>query len=386
MDLTNDMDNLLVSYILKETTNEQNEVVETWIAENAAQTQHYNELVNFVKLVGVNSYFYEVDIETEWQRMERFIKPNALADKAAPGEIIEMVSFEKVHRLRIRRWWVATAVAASVIFLAGLGWWAFNDGYKAEKAVVANNKLPDTSGASLNLKHEINMLATVRRIVLEDGSVVMLEPKSILSYHQPFINGVRNISLVGGATFKVFKDKMHPFTVTGGGLQTTALGTQFWVSAYSNDETIKVRLLEGKVVVKSVANTSKKMDKDYYLIPGQELVYYKRTSMVKISKFITGTATNELKPDGKSFKDELTITMGDKGNWFMFNNQSLSQVFDQLAVMFNADIRYNKEDVRKLYFIGKFNKTDSLPNILQQITSINNLKLKKDKDTYYITR
>lgn len=69
----------------------------------------------------------------------------------------------------------------------------------------------------------------------------------------------------------------------------------------------------------------------------------------------------------------------------MFNNQSLVQVFDQLEEMYNADIQYSKRDVRNMYFIGKFDKSDSFDNILSQVASLNNLKLIKTKDRFIIS-
>ncbi len=70
----------------------------------------------------------------------------------------------------------------------------------------------------------------------------------------------------------------------------------------------------------------------------------------------------------------------------MFNNQSLEQVFDQLKMLYNADIVYSKKDVYNLYFVGKFDKTDSLYTILNQIASLNNLKVSKKNNKFIITK
>jgi ferric-dicitrate binding protein FerR (iron transport regulator) len=70
----------------------------------------------------------------------------------------------------------------------------------------------------------------------------------------------------------------------------------------------------------------------------------------------------------------------------MFNNQSLASVFRQLEEMYNVDIVYAKKDVAKMYFIGKFNKDDSVETILQNIATLNNLKLTKESNTYIIRK
>ena len=68
----------------------------------------------------------------------------------------------------------------------------------------------------------------------------------------------------------------------------------------------------------------------------------------------------------------------------MFNNQSLPQIFDQLEQMFGVEIEYNRKDMQKLYFIGKFDKTDSLEYILKNITTSHNLTLLKQDNKFLI--
>ena len=70
----------------------------------------------------------------------------------------------------------------------------------------------------------------------------------------------------------------------------------------------------------------------------------------------------------------------------MFNNQSLSHVFDQLSGMFNEEIVYSKKDFSKIYFIGTFNIADSLDNILKQIASLNNLKVTRANKQVIISK
>jgi hypothetical protein len=70
----------------------------------------------------------------------------------------------------------------------------------------------------------------------------------------------------------------------------------------------------------------------------------------------------------------------------MFNNQPLAKVFDQLQDMYNVEIDYTAEEVRNKYFIGKFNRTDSLERILGQIATLNNLKVVKESGKFMIRK
>jgi transmembrane sensor len=59
----------------------------------------------------------------------------------------------------------------------------------------------------------------------------------------------------------------------------------------------------------------------------------------------------------------------------MFNNQTLSDVFDQLALLYNVDIQYSERDLRNKYFIGKLEMKDSLSEIMRDIALLNKLSV-----------
>ncbi|MGZ5135910.1 MAG: FecR family protein, partial [Flavitalea sp.] len=183
------------------------------------------------------------------------------------------------------------------------------------------------------------------------------------------------------------KKNLKPFTVFTGDLSTTALGTRFTVTAFENSNNIYVRLFEGKVVVKScVPNKINK--KNYYLIPGQELVYNIAKEKTNIWAFKTVPAPGKTDRPSKSIAalDDPSIPKYGRSSWYMFNNQPLSEVFDQLADMYNVEIHYSKKDIAKMYFIGFFEKSESLESVLKQITVPYKLKLIRQNNKYTIRK
>ena len=70
----------------------------------------------------------------------------------------------------------------------------------------------------------------------------------------------------------------------------------------------------------------------------------------------------------------------------MFNNQELGEIFDALADMYDVKIEYKKKDVKDMYFIGTYDKSDSLEKILKQIVLLNNLKLTKHNEVFRIEK
>jgi transmembrane sensor len=89
-----------------------------------------------------------------------------------------------------------------------------------------------------------------KKIVLPDGTSVILNSNTSLSYNKEFNEKARAVQLNGKAFFKVARNEQKPFTVFSGKYSTTALGTAFYVSGDSS-ENYTVKLLEGKVKLNS---------------------------------------------------------------------------------------------------------------------------------------
>jgi hypothetical protein len=220
-------------------------------------------------------------------------------------------------------------------------------------------------------------------ITLPDGSTVKMMPGAKVRYRKDFLGGgKRAVMMSGVARFDVRKNDQKPFVVASGGLNTNVLGTNFEVTAMPGGDRIKVRLYGGKVMVSLDTLAAGNERKDYFLLPGQEFVFEKSSRNVAISEF--GRKREQ--------EDDLVTTTGHTArpdsvaNWYMFNNQTLGDVFEQLSVIYNVQIQYSKRDISKLYFIGKLEKKDSLHKIIQDIALLNHLTVRTDNGNYIITK
>jgi ferric-dicitrate binding protein FerR (iron transport regulator) len=232
----------------------------------------------------------------------------------------------------------------------------------------------------------VNTTAKPEKLLLSDGSEIWLEPKSEISWQEPF-GSSREFTLKGQARFRIAADRAKPFTVYSGALSTSVLGTVFTVRAFPEEEKITVRLYEGKVAVRPADSIKRILKNDFYLQPGQELVYDNNRYTVKVRRFAgSGTAENEEAKESNTRNDSPAVPAGEKGSWYMFNNQSLVQVFTQLQVLYSVEIKYVPKEVQKMYFIGKFNKSDSVETILKQIAALNNLRVTRQNNTFIISR
>lgn len=137
-------------------------------------------------------------------------------------------------------------------------------------------------------KKQYAELATVEKYIrpgemqlveLPDGTMVHANAGTLLFYPEKFIGNTRTVFLIGEANFKVKKNAEQPFIVRSGTMSVTALGTEFNVKAYSDDEEITATLLEGKVKV--VCGME---DTDYILSPGEQVSYHKTTGESTLAK------------------------------------------------------------------------------------------------------
>lgn len=385
------LDKLLVAYILKELNAEEEALVVQHLNADNSNRKYFEELLKTRNLITANEAFDKVDIREEWSRFEQSVtrkQQKLVSVKKQEDTADEIVGHETSGKsARFVKLLASIAVAASLLLVIVWGW-DFVISQKPFLPEVAQEKNKTVSLPAFFRReiHQINTTGKTKRFVLPDGSRILLFDKSELSYKQPFDTGRRDVILKGKADFKVAKDAAKPFTVFSMALATTAIGTHFTVAAYLQSDKIKVRLYEGKIVIRPANQVSHTLKPEYYLFPGQELVYDNKNYTAKLIHFNGNTNIKHNSSNEASVYDNPSVPENSKGSWYMFNNQSLDQIFDQLKLMYNVDIIYSKSDVRKLYFIGKFDKSESLDSILHQIASLNNFKVTKKKEKFIISK
>lgn len=96
-----------------------------------------------------------------------------------------------------------------------------------------------------------NMSLIDQKILLKDGSMVILKPQSSIVYGKDFNLKKREVFLIGQAFFKVNRNVSKPFIVHSGDLNTEVLGTSFWVRSNARNNQIEVSVTSGKVSVYS---------------------------------------------------------------------------------------------------------------------------------------
>ncbi|KAA0992150.1 FecR family protein [Dyadobacter aurulentus] len=119
-------------------------------------------------------------------------------------------------------------------------------------------------------------------VVLEDGSTVVLSPKSSIGYPSEFKGAERKVYLKGEAVFSV-RHSSRPFMVCTGDMVTKVLGTRFVVRAFEKDKKISVQVQSGKVSVystKQAASANVRERSGVILTANQAAIFEKEQNLV----------------------------------------------------------------------------------------------------------
>jgi ferric-dicitrate binding protein FerR (iron transport regulator) len=179
---------------------------------------------------------------------------------------------------------------------------------------------------------------------LPDGSVVWLNSASSLRFPVTFPRDERVVYLEGEAYFEVATDERAPFRVVSGEKRVTALGTRFNVSAYIDDPTWHVTLVEGKVSVRLEEGA-----REIVLRPSQQLLFRESAGESEI----------------KSVETE-TYTAWTRGQIY-FKLSPLEEIVKKLERWYDFAITYEEEALRRVQFRGGINKYRPLEETLRYL-------------------
>ncbi len=374
---------LMVKLLAGEISYEEELKLEKWMKESADNREETEALRATWNLLVVSEELDKIQEDAEWRKLQQLLEfdkakiisiNNRMPQSFSPeqGVIITKGFYKKLI--------AAVSVAASLFVVFALG----NKLMESAAVKVPAKIIAEKPPAPAIMRHEENKFDHNITFLLNDGSGIMLNQKSDITFRKDFPADRRDIVLSGMAEFSVAHDKQRPFTVYSGELSTTALGTKFTVTAFKDDPLITVLLTEGKVVVKSVNKDNPAFKKDFILLPGQKLVYNKNKKTVEVKAVKSVAVARKSSPEPEINRNRPEIPNNFKGSWFMFNNQPLAKIFESLEEMYNIKIIYSRKDVEKMYFIGRFNKSDSLQQILKRIAALNRLSISRESDSFII--
>nr|WP_315200495.1 FecR family protein [uncultured Flavobacterium sp.] len=229
--------------------------------------------------------------------------------------------------------WFRSAAAVLVIGLA------FSWGYGNYFELTNNNRVYQELLIENNegLVEQTNNSKNPQIITLSDGSSVLLQPKSKLSYPKIFIGNERKVYLSGEAFFEISKNKRKPFFVFANEIVTKVVGTSFRICAFENQPNVEVIVRTGKVKVHSNNQAAKTSSEEVVLLPNEAVRFVRETA--KFNKITDITKDIVLKQTAKTI-EQLS---------FDFTDTPVSHIFKTIEQAYEVEIDFPKEKLKNCH-------------------------------------
>ena len=242
-----------------------------------------------------------------------------------------------------------------------------------QKGIVKNNHTDkllsyhqeDASrGFSFGKKRADNRLLVPQgqtyKLALADGTNVMLNAESELTFPSEFDTDRREVFLKGEAFFQVTHNEKAPFIVHTDQLDVQVLGTTFNVSGYNNENMPKVTLVEGSIRIHQQGDSVK-------IRPNEQYNYNKNTREKRVQ-----TVDTEL----------FTSWVNDE---YIFKDTTLDEIFNRINHWYMFDVTYESPSLKEKRFFLTIGRDASLDQIIQIINSTEEVCIEK-KDNHIVVK
>jgi len=313
------IDDLLVKYLVGESTTQEATVVEQWIAADDRNREYFEQY------------------KWVWEERRKLQPPGAPSETEAWERFKQIRSRKENSRKEVAvrsmiPLWQRIAAVFLIIISGSLLYYFFH-------------RPAGESGTLVTLASKDQVV----RDTLSDGSIVTLNKKSSLSYPKIFSGNSRTVDRGGEAFFNVTPDKNKPFVIHSGGLDITVVGTSFNVKNTFGETSVIVET--GIVEVARNKEVLRVNPKETVIASG------KRSNMV-IEK-----TTDMLYNYYRSRE-------------FVCNSTPLWKLVDVLNEAYGAHIRIESVNLKNLPLTTTF-REESLENILNIITETFSIRMEK---------
>lgn len=246
------MDNLIDEYIInflsRQETDEDVEKLRKWLDEDISNRERLKEWLHIWDAAELVNNKDRYDANLAYHKFLEHIE-----EKEVQAKRTKKASISGHKRMLITFGKIAAIFILSFL-LGGISFYIYSRNHANENLTYVENIIP------LGSKSEIK---------LPDGSVVWVNAGSKIRYPINFGENSRDIYLEGEGYFIVAKDEKRTFTVHTSLMNVRALGTEFNVKAYPEENTVETTLISGEVAIEG-GNIPSPVKKPVLLKPGQK--------------------------------------------------------------------------------------------------------------------
>jgi transmembrane sensor len=355
------IESIIVKFLSGSSTEEESVQLIGWLKENRENRRFYFSLKR-VWLKTNNSEANKKLIEDSWDRLKL---RTTMQSKVA-------VRDEKGFRIDLRKF----SIAASILVLIGISLFL-----GIQLRSFSNHQLTTISVP----------MGSRTNISLPDGTNVWLNANSKLTYTSDFSVKNRDISLSGEAYFDVSPHKSSVFTVITRDLNVRALGTEFNVKSYPDEDVTETTLVSGTV---EIAVTDEGiMARPVLLKPNQRITYFRaenaivslpvETEDIEIKIADTSEAAVKVPVSKPSLEIAQINHPEEYTSWkdgkLVFRGENLASLSRQIERVYNVEISFDDDSLKEMYYTGTLEEV-SIVEVLRAIATASNINYKLDKN------
>ena len=247
--------------------------------------------------------------------------------------------FQKSPKKFLDNKWIKSVAA---VFILGLisSWFYNNTILNTTSTPIYNELIQDNKEG---LVEQTNNSSKPQIITLSDGSSVLLQPNSKLSYPKTFVGNERKVYLSGEGFFEISKNRKKPFFVYANEIVTRVVGTSFRIRAYDNQPDIEVLVHTGEVKIKSNQSVTKSNNQEVVLFPNQALQFSRKN--------LTFNKINDIKTD----RTLIQTTDNIEQLSFDFKDTPVNQILKIIEEAYLVQIDYPKDKLKNCYLTTSLN-------------------------------
>ena len=265
-------------------------------------------------LLGSGYYYFTRNNEPQKKLVLQPEKTNDIAPPNTVNAVLTLSNGQKIVLDSTNNGVVAMQGTVNVVKLAN-----GEIAYKGNSENIEYNTLSNPRGSK------------VISLILADGSKIWLNAGSTLKYPTAFDGNERKVEVTGEAYFEVAHvsslggrpGTAMPFIVTKGETSVRVLGTHFNVSAYDDEKSLDVTLLEGSVKVSNG-------DENVLIAPGQQAAL--QDSRLTIHNNV-----------------DIEEVMAWKNGLFSYKGADVETIMRQVSRWYNVNVVFEEPVTEKFY-------------------------------------
>ncbi len=373
--MNKDIDQLIFRYLSEESSSDEAQQLDAWLSEDAEHIR----------------YFYR--IKNLYDAAHPAFGPNDIDGQKAFKATLQRINGKK----STSRWWyVAAAVAAIVVAMTSVLFFTqteqttipmisanpapFQQIGSATLVLPSGEEIALGESDSLDITEDNSTVAKVQdcaitytgqetnsqteayhtlriprggefTLTLSDGTKVWLNAETEVRYPAHFTGTERKIYINGEAYLQVTHNEQKTFKVVMPESEITVLGTTFNVNTYPEQREEQVTLVEGKVRV-----CAEEGGQCLVLNPGEQASVNKASGALR-----------------KRVVDPDIYCAWHRGV-LAFENSSLENILTTLSRVYDIQIRWREESLKRLSFSGEIQKYEHTDKFLRMISLTNDVR------------